>query len=244
MLPDETHFRAPVGVQGAVGRFEQVERRAAAAAVGHNAPRRRPIQPAQNVQQRAFARSRRADDAHQLAGRDGHIQSLQGDDFQDGRLVNFDQVLTNNKWFHKNKALMTKTVRNYTATRGDSHLPTSWLRLIPLEEVTVTCIDTTVLYNSSSLNTPASCFRIEAFVFAGSFPNERIANDCCIVNILPTFTTDAYRSPACLASRSGSSQLSRAISFGMTDVIAASTKSCREELYQLADTTNAGRFFV
>ncbi len=38
---------------------------------------------------------------------------------------------------------------NYTTIRGDSHFPTSSLRLIPLEEVTVTCIVTAAFYTDA-----------------------------------------------------------------------------------------------
>ncbi len=56
---------------------------------------------------------------------------------------------------------LTINSRNYTATRGDSHLPTSWLRLIPLAEMTVTCIDT----NSQQLTIKAipNCIDVEAY---------------------------------------------------------------------------------
>ena len=94
LLPDKADLGAAVFVEHTVGRLEQV------AAVDGQPAGRRPVQPTQDVEQRALARARGADDAHQLAGLHGEVQPLEGHHFQAGDLEDLDQVLTDEKWFH------------------------------------------------------------------------------------------------------------------------------------------------
>ena len=91
LLPHEAHPGAAIVIQIAIGQLEQV------LPIDRDPARRRAIQSAQHVEQRRFARSRCADDADQLAALDRQIESLQGDDFDVGHLVDFDQVLANDE---------------------------------------------------------------------------------------------------------------------------------------------------
>ena len=93
LLPDKADPLAAIAVELAVAHAQQV------LPVHPHAPRRRSIQPAQDVHQRRLAAAAGADDGHQLALLDVEVQLAQRHLFQPGDLVDFDQPVTKDKWF-------------------------------------------------------------------------------------------------------------------------------------------------
>ncbi len=57
------------------------------------------VQPAEDIQQRAFARSGSAHNRHHFAGRHFQVQALQGDHFQVRDFIDFYQVIAGNNCF-------------------------------------------------------------------------------------------------------------------------------------------------
>ncbi len=92
LLPDKAHLLAPVAVELRVTHAQEV------VAIHAHAPRRRAIQPTQDVHERRLAAARSTDDRHQLAALDGQVQLAQRHLLQPGNLIDFDQPVTDDKW--------------------------------------------------------------------------------------------------------------------------------------------------
>ena len=93
LLPDKAHPFPAIPVQLLVAQPEQI------LAIDPHAPRRGPIQPAQDVHERGLPAPAGPDDGHQLAFFHRQVQLAQRHLLQARDLVDFDQPIAKNKGF-------------------------------------------------------------------------------------------------------------------------------------------------
>ncbi len=93
LLPDKANALTAIAVELAIRHAQQI------LPIHQYSPSRRSIQPAEDIHQRRLAAAAGADNRHQFPALDAQVQLAQRHLLQPGDFIDFDQPVTQNKWF-------------------------------------------------------------------------------------------------------------------------------------------------